>query len=153
MNVGHWRHFLIWFLALHIITLTFWCGTLLYLPALIAGIHSRDTAISEPAHRYGSVARFVFTTIATPAALAAIMSGTVVFLLNRSVEVWLIAKLTLVSGLAVCHTLAGLLLLHTQDRTQKPIVRWCRILSVGLWILMGGILWLVLAKPAEDILP
>ncbi|MBC6905654.1 hypothetical protein DWB84_09320 [Saccharophagus sp. K07] len=144
---------MIWFLALHIIALIFWCGTLLYLPALIAGIHSRGIEISEPEHKYGSVARFVFTTIATPAALLAIMSGTVVFLLNRTTEVWLIAKLTLVAGLAVCHTLAGLLLLHTQERTQKPIVRWCRMLNVGLWVLIGGILWVVLAKPAEDMLP
>ena len=117
---------LIWFLVLHITTLLFWCAALLYLPILIAGIHSERIAIREPENRYGSVARFLFTTIATPAALLAIMSGTVVFLLNRTTEVWLIAKLTLVTGLAVAHTLAGLLLLHTQDRSDKPIARWCR---------------------------
>lgn len=48
---------LVWFLTLHIITLIFWCASLLYLPELIAGVHSRKTAISEPEHRYGSVAR------------------------------------------------------------------------------------------------
>jgi putative membrane protein len=144
---------LIWFLTLHIITLIFWCASLLYLPELIAGIHSRSTAISEPGNRYGSVARFVFTTVATPAALLAIMSGTVVFLLNRTVEVWLIGKLTLVTLLALAHTLAGLLLLHTQDRSAKPIAGWCRILSVVLWCLMSGIVWLVLAKPAAEVLP
>lgn len=144
---------MIWFLTLHIITLIFWCASLLYLPALIAGIHSRSIAIHEPRNKYGSVARFVFTTIATPAALLAIMSGTVVFLLNRTVEVWLIGKLTLVTLLAVSHTLAGLLLLHTQDRSQKPIAGLCRLLSVVLWCLMGGIIWTVLAKPAAEILP
>lgn len=144
---------MIWFLTLHIITLIFWCASLLYLPALISGIHSRSTAISEPKHKYGSVARFVFTTVATPAALLAIMSGTVVFMLNRTVEVWLIGKLTLVTALAVAHTLAGLLLLHTQDRSQKPIAGWCRVLNVALWCLMTGIVWTVLAKPAAEVLP
>lgn len=144
---------LVWFLTLHIITLIFWCASLLYLPELIAGVHSRKTAISEPEHRYGSVARFVFTTIATPSALLAIFSGTVVFLLNRTVGVWLIAKLTLVAALVVGHTFAGLLLLYTQDRTERPIARWCRTLSLVLWGLMGGILWLVLAKPAGEVLP
>jgi len=143
---------LIWFLALHIVALIIWCAALLYLPELIAGVHSRQTAISEPEHRYGSVARFLFTTIATPAALFAIMFGTLVFLLNRTVEVWLIAKLTLVTGLVICHAFTGLLLLHTQDRSEKPIARWCRILSVTLWCLMGGIVWTVLAKPAGEIL-
>jgi putative membrane protein len=144
---------LIWFLTLHIIALIFWCASLLYLPALIAGIHSRSTAISEPKHKYGSVARFVFTTIATPAALLAITSGTVVFMLNRTVEVWLIVKLTLVTFLAVAHTLAGLLLMHTQDRSTKPIAGWCKILSVALWCLMTAIVWTVLAKPAAEVLP
>lgn len=144
---------MIWFLVLHIVTIIFWCAALLYLPALIAGVHDRSTAISEPAHKYGSVARFVFTTIATPAALIAISSGTLVFLLNRTVEVWLIAKLTLVTGLAVAHTFAGILLLQTQVRSQKPIARWCRVLNAVLWCLMGGIVWMVLAKPAAEVLP
>lgn len=144
---------MIWFLALHIIALIIWCAALLYLPELIAGVHSRQTAINEPEHRYGSVARFLFTTIATPAGLFAIILGTLVFLLNRTVEVWLIAKLTLVTGLVVCHALAGLLLMHTQGRSEKPIAGWCRILSVMLWGLMGGIIWIVLAKPADEVLP
>lgn len=144
---------MIWFLVLHIITLIFWCAALLYLPALIAGVHSRSTAIEEPAHRYGSVARFVFTTIATPAALLAITSGTLVFLLNRTVEVWLIGKLTLVTGLVVAHTFAGVLLLQTQTYSNKPIARRCRLLSAVLWCLMIGIVWVVLAKPAAEILP
>jgi len=144
---------MIWFLGLHIIALLFWCATLLYLPALIAGIHTRQIAISEPNNRYGSVARFVFTFISTPAALLAIISGTLVFLINHTVEVWLIAKLTLVTALAISHTFAGLLLLHTQDRNLKPIQSWCRILSVVICALMIAIVWVVLAKPAAEVLP
>jgi putative membrane protein len=143
---------MLWFLMLHIIALVIWCASLLYLPALIAGIHNRQIAILEPAHQYGSVARFVFTHISTPAALVAIMAGTLVFLVNRTIEVWLIAKLTLVTGLVVGHALAGLLLLHTQDRSTKPIKRWCWMLSLALCVLMLAIIWVVLAKPMAEVL-
>lgn len=144
---------MIFFLVLHIVALAFWCAALLYLPALIAGIHSQRTAISEPAHRYGSVARFVFTSIATPAALLAIMSGTMVFLLDRTVEVWLIIKLTLVTALSVGHTLAGLVLLRTQDPNTHPVRRWCWMLGGTYCVLMIAIIWVVLAKPAAEVLP
>ena len=140
------------FLLLHIAALIMWCASLLYLPALIAGIHTEQIQIVEPQHRYGSVARFVFTHIATPAALITIISGTVVFLFNRTIEVWLIAKLTLVTGLVIAHALVGLLLLHTQDRSTKPIRRWCWILSGSLCVLMVAIIWVVLAKPAAEVL-
>lgn len=141
-----------WFLILHIIALIFWCAALLYLPALIAGMHTRQAQISEPFHKYGLVARFVFTHIATPAALVAIMSGTVVFLLNHTIEIWLIAKLTLVTGLVITHTMAGLLLLHTQDRSNKPVRGWCWLLSGVLCVLIAAIIWTVLAKPASEVL-
>ena len=143
---------MIGFLLLHIAALILWCASLLYLPALIAGIHTEKIEIVEPAHKYGSVARFVFTSIATPAALVAIMSGTVVFLFNRTVEVWLVAKLTLVTGLVVAHAFAGLLLLHTQDRSTKPVRRWCWMLSGAIGTLAVSIIWVVLAKPAAEVL-
>lgn len=144
---------MLWILVLHISALLFWCAALLYLPALIAGMHTRQIEISEPYHQYGSIARFVFTHIATPAALLAIMSGTIVLLLNRTAELWLIIKLTLVVGLVVGHTLVGLLLLHTQERSSKPVRLWCWSLSAVLGILITAILWVVLAKPAAEVLP
>ena len=139
------------FLLLHIAALITWCASLLYLPALIAGIHTEQIQIVEPRHKYGSVARFVFTYIATPEALITIISGSAVFLFNRTIELWLIAKLTLVTGLVIAHALVGLLLLHTQDRSAKPIRRWCRILSGSLCVLMAAIIWVVLAKPALEL--
>lgn len=144
---------MLWILVLHISALLFWCAALLYLPALIAGMHTRQIEISEPYHQYGSIARFVFTHIATPAALLAIMSGTIVLLLNRTAELWLIIKLTLVVGLVVGHTLVGLLLLHTQERSSKPVRLWCWSLSAVLCVLITAILWVVLAKPAAEVLP
>lgn len=143
---------MLWFLLLHISTLIVWCASLLYLPALIAGIHTEQIQIVEPRHQYGSVARFVFTHIATPAALIAIISGTLVFLFNRTIEVWLIAKLTLVTGLVVGHAFTGLLLLHTQDRSTKPVRRWCWILSGVFGVLTVAVIAVVLAKPMAEVL-
>lgn len=144
---------MLWLLVLHISALLCWCAALLYLPALIAGMHTRQIEISEPFHQYGSIARFVFTHIATPAALLAIISGSLVFLLNRTVEVWLIIKLTLVVALVLCHALVGQLLLHTQEQNRKPVRRWCWSLSAALCAVMSAILWVVLAKPAAEVLP
>lgn len=143
---------MLWFLVLHIAALITWCASLLYLPALIAGIHTEKIKIVEPRNQYGAVARFVFTHIATPAALVAIIAGTAVFLFNRTIEVWLIAKLTLVTGLVVGHAFVGLLLLHTQDRSTKPVRFWCWTLSAILSALMVGIIWVVLAKPVVEVL-
>ena len=141
------------FLLLHIAALVTWCASLLYLPALIAGIHTDQIEIDEPRHKYGSVARFLFTHIATPAALIAIISGSVVFLFNRTIEVWLVIKLTLVTGLVIAHGFAGLLLLHTQDPSSKPIRLWCWVLSGFSVVLIVAIIGVVLAKPAAEVLP
>ncbi len=138
---------MLWVLALHIIALLFWSAALLYLPPLIAGVAAGRTEIVESPRGRASVARFVCTHIATPAALVAIMSGTVVFLLDRTVEVWLIAKLTLATGLVICHTLAGLLILRAEARSGKPVRRWCWLLGGVLCVLMTAIVWVVLAKP------
>jgi|SRR5690606_31660734 putative membrane protein len=140
------------FLLLHIAALITWCASLLYLPALIAGLHTDQIQIVEPQQKYGLVARFLFTHIATPAALIAIISGSAVFLFNRTIEVWLIAKLTLVTGLVIAHAFTGLLLLHTQDRSTKPIRRWCWLLSGSCCVLIVAIIWVVLAKPAAEVL-
>lgn len=144
---------MLWILALHIIALLFWAAALLYLPALIAGVAAGRTEIIESHHRHASVARFVCTHVATPAALVAIISGTVVFLLDRTVEIWLIVKLTLVTGLVVCHTLAGLLILRAEGEGGKPVRLWCWLLGIVLCVLMTAIVWIVLAKPAVDVGP
>ncbi|MCC5808772.1 MAG: CopD family protein [Ectothiorhodospiraceae bacterium] len=141
---------MLWFLVLHMAALLFWAATLLYLPALVAGTASQSTAITERP-RYGSISRFTFTHVATPAALVAIASGTVVFLLNHTVEVWLIAKLTLVTGLVVCHALTGLLVLRSENAPDKPLRRWCVLLGLVMAVLVAAIIWVVLWKPAWEL--
>jgi protoporphyrinogen IX oxidase len=138
------------FLVVHIGAVLFWCGGLLYLPALIASTSVGRAEIGSTRRRHDSIARFVYTHVATPAALLAIVAGSVVFLLNQTTEGWLVAKLTLVSGLAIAHALVGLLVLRAEDENGKTVLPWCWALAIAMSALMIAIVWIVLAKPALE---
>jgi uncharacterized membrane protein len=139
---------MIWILALHIVMILFWCASLLYLLSLIA--RACPSRIERPDlpllyRHHDSLARFIFTSVATPAALLAIILGTAVFLLNWIVEPWLIVKMTLVTGLVAGHALTGGLILKLESagsvRTQSII------LASVVGLIMLVILLIVLAKP------
>lgn len=144
---------MIWFLALHIAALTFWSAALLVLPALIAGMDLRQGHPLVLRREAIGMPRLVFTRIATPAALLAIIAGTGVFLLDVTLEVWLLLKLTLVTALVITHTLAGLLVLRAETLARGRLVLECRLLGIATALLLMGILWTVLAKPFADVLP
>ena len=135
-----------WLLVLHIASLICWCGTLLYLPSFIAGLARRH---AESELDLLVVPRNLFTLFATPAALVAIISGTSIFLVERTMGVWLIAKLTLVSGLVICHVIAGRLTLSFESARWVKQRLYCLVLGFATALLIGGILWLVLAKPFQ----
>ena len=129
--------------------MSFWCAALLYMPPLIAGISSRQADLELSGRR--SIPRFVFTSVATPLALLAIVFGTSLFLIKGITDVWLILKLTLVSALGVCHALNGWLILRVENLEQAPpryIMGACLSLGLLSAALIAMIVWLVLAKPA-----
>src|SRR5690554_1961389 len=134
---------MLWFLVLHIMALVFWVAALLYLPALIASHSGRGSSMIVRSNPHNSIERFVFTRIATPAALLAIIAGTLVFVIDRTVDGWLIVKLTLVMALVLCHVLIGLLVLRLERATEKPLRGWCMAAVVVLCALLLLILWLV----------
>ncbi|MEX1057337.1 MAG: CopD family protein [Natronospirillum sp.] len=143
---------MVWFLVLHISTLLGWISALLYLPVLISSSSVPGSDSGHVPARFDSVARFLFTRVATPLALAAIIAGTAVFLIELNTTAWLMAKLTLVVGLVVCHTLVGLLVVRAEVGEHRGL-RWkCLSLAVVICALILGILWLVLAKPSADTL-
>lgn len=144
---------MVWILVLHIAAMLFWCVALLYLFSLIAGTANAQTEMTGLPHRHDSVARFVFTHIATPAALFAIIFGTFLFLIETIVAPWLIIKLTLVSGLVLAHTLSGILVLRLERDEGEPLRLWCWLLAAVCCVLMLAIVWIVLAKPSEEVLP
>lgn len=157
---------MLWILVLHITAVLFWCAAQLYLPALIAGLGSelkdpvsqRHVSAMPPALPElrpdipRSLPRFVFTKISTPAALVAIVSGTVIFILNYTMQVWFIAKLSLVAALVITHALSGWLLISAETRPGPKIVMLSRVLAAVLAVLMIAIVWLVLAKPLPGLL-
>lgn len=138
---------MLWVLTLHIIALLLWAAALLYMPALIAARSAHHLPVQEPVNPFDSIERFVFTRIATPAALAAIMAGTLVFVIDRTIDPWLIIKLSLVAALTVCHVAIGWLVLRV-ERGGTPLVPVCIALGLASLTLFGLILWIVLAKPA-----
>ena len=137
---------MLWLLTLHIIALVFWAAALLYMPALIAARGAHHLPVQAPANPFNSIERFVFTRVATPAALVAIMAGTLVFVVDRTLDLWLIIKLSLVAVLVLCHVAVGWLVLRV-ERGGTPLVPACIALALFSLALFGLILWLVLAKP------
>jgi putative membrane protein len=130
---------------LHFAALLCWCGALLYLPALIAAGTRRSDTLFYRDHAH--LMRMVFTLIATPAALLAIGSGTGLMLQDERFGYWLILKLSAVAGMVVCHALCGVLLLRIERSPDAGVTVQCSLLGVILVALIGGTLWLVLAKP------
>lgn len=148
---------MLWLLVLHIITMLFWCAALLYLPALVAGIEGGVANMTGERRHFHTLERFLFTHVATPFALAAIISGTLVFMIDGTTAPWLIAKLTLVTAMVVCHALVGLLVLRSeatialddsQASGQKSLRPWCLLLAAVVTLLIVAIFWVVLAKPS-----
>lgn len=144
---------MVWILVLHIAALLFWCAALLYLSSLIVGMANAKTEITGSPQHYDSVARFVFTHIATPAAVLAIIFGTLLFLIETIVAPWLIVKLTLVSALVLTHALSGILVLRLERDSGQPLRLWCWLLAAVCCALMLAIVWIVLAKPTDEVLP
>ncbi|MGR8978895.1 MAG: CopD family protein [Gammaproteobacteria bacterium] len=136
---------MLWLLLLHITAVVCWCGSLLYLPALIAGTASQQTDIEHD--RQQAVMFMVYRLVSTPAALVAIASGTSLFLTGGISEPWLIVKLTMVITLVLCHALTGLLILLLQKMSSKSITLSCASLQIVVAILIPTIVWTVLTKP------
>jgi putative membrane protein len=130
---------------LHLAALLCWCGALLYLPALIAAGTRHSDALFYRDHAH--LTRWVFTLVATPAALLAIGSGTVLFLRDGTLAGWLILKLTVVAALVLCHAVCGVLVLRIEREPERRVAYECVTLGGLATLLIGLTLWLVLAKP------
>lgn len=137
-----------WIKFVHIVALVCWCGALLYLPMLIA--KSARIASGPPLFEDDSppVPRFVYNSLVTPAALLAIASGTLLFLVHGLASDWLVLKLLAVAGMVVAHGVSGWLVLrlengHVQGVMMGAVAAW--VLAATCMLLVVG---LVLAKPS-----
>lgn len=133
-----------WLKLLHISAVIVWCGTILYLPTLL-----RHSVPSVPA---GGLSlrqwpRNVFIGVATPAALVAIASGTLIFVTDAVVTSWLVYKLAGVGLLVLGHGVCGMLVLRA-EAGRLGACRFCHVLTAVMLIALLAIAWLVLRKPA-----
>ena len=136
---------MLWLLLLHISAVLCWCGTLLYLPALIAGTTSLQSTSEQ--QRHIRMVLTIYRSILTPAALIAIVSGTTLFVVGDIADTWLILKLTLVATLVLCHALMGWMILLVQESSNRNIAPFCALIGAGTIILILSIIWVVLTKP------
>ncbi|AIA75662.1 CopD family protein [Vreelandella sp. 21] len=135
-----------WLKLLHIAALVTWCGALLYLPALL--LHAlqlrKDAGFAQGTP---PIPRFFYNSIATPAALVAIASGTLLFLLHGLLGGWLILKLGAVVLMVAAHGCFGWLIL----RLEMGIFKGVKVASLCALILaltgILGVLGFVLSKP------
>ncbi|MFQ3786116.1 CopD family protein [Halomonas sp. A29] len=137
-----------WIKILHIATLLCWCAALLYLPALLmASARTRGEATFEvPAP---PLLRFLFTHVATPFALLAIMSGTLLFVVAQLTGGWLVLKLAAVSGMVLCHVLCGALIVRLERNRYRFLIPASGLIAALAASLMLTVLVLVLSKPFD----
>ncbi|RYF70699.1 MAG: hypothetical protein EOO29_31375 [Comamonadaceae bacterium] len=134
-----------WLKLLHICAVIVWCGALLYLPLAVASTaapHKRPVALGDARDE---ILRGLFIWLATPAALLAIGSGTLIFIWQGTLGAWLLAKLALVALLVLGHASFGWLILRVER--QEPARRVAVGVGALLLPLLLAIAWLVLAKP------
>lgn len=136
-----------WIKFLHIVALVSWCGTLLYLPALL--VQSARAASDTPSFASSSppMPRFVYNSLAAPAALLAIASGTLLFLVQGLAGGWLVLKLLVVAGMVLAHCACGWLALRLEQGNNRGVSG--AAMGVGLLAAacMLSVVGLVLVKP------
>ncbi|MGX5913818.1 CopD family protein [Aliidiomarina sp. Khilg15.8] len=139
---------MLWILLLHIIALLIWAAAVLYVPMLIVSAARERVNFTELPEGIGSMARLVFTHVASSAAVIAIIAGTLVFVVNETLTFWLLVKLTLVTLMVALHASLGLLITRLERAQLRYVV-------AASWILFGLlstciilVMWVVLAKPA-----
>lgn len=140
-----------WLKVLHIGALAVWAGGLLALPGMLVSEH-RQGARTPDAHALWQhrLSRFAYDVLVSPAAVAAIASGTALIFVTWPLHGWLFVKLAAVGGLAVIHLQVGRII----DRIEAPEVAPTRLRTTFLVTAAAGllvlILWLVLQKPVFD---
>lgn len=137
-----------WTKAVHIAGLMVWCAGLILLPSVF---FRRNGLCGEELHELHRLARAVFVGITSPAAFIAVVAGISLIFLREVFTLWMAFKLLAVGALVVIHVLNGYTLRHVFESDQN-YSRWLQLLATTATIcVIGGVLWLVLAKPPLDL--
>ncbi|MDX6805879.1 CopD family protein [Terrihabitans rhizophilus] len=139
----------VWLKAAHICALVIWCGGLLVLPSLFAlrGNHPAGPDL----WRLQRFVRFSYTYVVSPAAFAAIGTGTALIFVQEVFTPWFALKLLVVGLLALLHVRHGFVIVRVFEDDNgysltRNVVATCLTMAV-----VSAILLIVLAKPALDL--
>ena len=134
-----------WLKTVHIAALIVWSACLFALPALYAGFP--DLRDPRGMLRHRAMARFTFIAIASPAAVIAIIAGTLLIHPTGSYAGWLVLKLGVVAMMVFFHVVCGRIVVMLHDHPRAWAARTHRWLLAVPLILIPTVLFLVLAKP------
>lgn len=134
-----------WLMAIHIASLAVWSAGLLYLPGLLAAHPRTDGRDSFLRLRWMS--RLTYLGIASPAAILAVISGSLLIVALGSHGGWLVLKLAAVALMTTFHVFCGYLVAEMRERPVRHSAAALASLSMIPALLVPATLYLVLAKP------
>lgn len=108
---------------------------MLYLPGLFAR-HPGKVGDQAGFERLRHQTRLVYVGLMSPAAVVAVISGTVLVFLAASLGGWMIFKLIAVAALVMLHTYLGrqMGLLYTEPDRRAPWMHYLLLLPISLVI-------------------
>ncbi|MFK8253093.1 CopD family protein [Ancylobacter terrae] len=134
--------------GLHIGAVSVWCAGLMALPVILQ-VYGRRAEVRTQAgfSEFRLLVHGAYTRIVTPAAVLAIAAGTGLIFAAGLTDDWLMAKLGLVAAMVLAHAWLGHLTVQASEgRGSYQMPSPLLALPVAL-LCMGGVLYLVLAKP------
>lgn len=134
------------FKTLHIVFVIAWFAGLFYLPRLYVYHASSVDEISQ--ERFKVMERKLFWGIMTPAALLALLFGTIMWLHLGITGTWLHIKLGLVLLLVIYHVWCGKLLFDFKNNRNKHGHVWYRWFNELPVLALIAIVYLVIFKPS-----
>jgi protoporphyrinogen IX oxidase len=134
-----------WLKVVHFVTLLTWAGSLFYLPALLAA-HPRTVAGPDFV-RLRLMTRFTYLVVASPAAILAIISGSLLIVVAGVHGGWLVLKLAAVALMAAFHIACGYLVAAFRSHPVNHSAAALASLVVVPALLVPIVFYLVLGKP------
>ena len=134
-----------WIKLLHIAAIAAWSAGLFYLPALFAE-HARVEAGAD-FRRLRHRTRLTYVVFTSPAAVIAVVTGTMMIPLVATLGIWLVFKLAAVGLMVMIHVYFGRLmgLLYENPQMRGP---WLHlVMLVPVLVVVSLVLVAITAKP------
>ncbi len=142
----------LWLKALHIIAVIAWMAGLLYLPRLFV-YHTQAEPGSDGSETFKVMERRLLRAIMTPAMIASFVFGGVLLADMGDgawTQVWVLAKLACVAGLAAMHGQMGRWRKDFEADRNTRSEKFYRVANEVPTVLMIAIVILAVIKPSWD---